>query len=355
MLKRVTLVLVSLLLLNGCAELIQVLGGDGNDNGFYSPYNSTIQVNNVHTNGFDLSWDETYYNNGSNGSFYYELYVVEGNQNNVYNFYYYDIVAEGWNLTFYNVTGLEPGTTYSYVVGVSEDEFGSQVYYNIGSVTTEYISLDFIGEWYSEHEGMYDVFTLEANSITIGHYDMYGNHYGDVYGSLTPLSNDTIKIVIEYESDEYPYETVIEEYILTWSIYGDSLTLDFGDGSTEVLYAFDESIFSSDPFNGYLYVSYTWQDLSIEYEEVQKYYVDVTPGSIYTIRWDDDYDGSGYYDADITVSIDDTFGTILLGSTDSGYNSPQTFTVPYGVYTIAVNVTGYYAGGSYSIQIVEEY
>lgn len=75
------------------------------------------------------------------------------------------------------------------------------------------------------------------------------------------------------------------------------------------------------------------------------YRVSVTPGTVYRVRWDDSWSGSGSYSSDIYVSLSQN-GSTWGSNYDSGYNTTVTFT-PTGSY-MYILVTG--GTGTFAIQ-----
>lgn len=429
-----------------------------NNNG-YSPSNTYINIFDVNTNGFTLSWDSTTYNNGSYGTFYYKLYVVEGTEYNVNNFTNYDIVAEDWHLTSYMVTGLNPDTTYSFVVGVSETANYSEVYYSIGTTTTDFNtfspinhdisvydtttdgftlywepttyyygggsfyyelylvegqiynvenlsdadliasgfdfnsyvvtglnsdttysyvvhvrdidyynvgfynigtattqynytpSTDFMGSWEFTDGSAILVYNFYSDSFSIDMYDEYAEFMMTYNGSLSVLSDTSFEIIYESVTDAYGNVTYESgSNTLYWSMSGDTLILNGDmyltpyDGSIEPLI---------DPNAIYLYPSNAWVEGNVDYSETVKYIFYVNAGSTYTISWDDSYQGSNTYTGDVSVSAYDESGNSFFTNADSGFNYPQSISVPYGEYTIVVEVNGYYSGGSFGLRVSE--
>lgn len=89
----------------------------------------------------------------------------------------------------------------------------------------------------------------------------------------------------------------------------------------------------------------TWQVLEITFGESNFYTVDVTPGSTYVLSWDDAFNGSGTYSADVWVSVDDNLGNNYIYQQDSGFSNPVTLTIPDGVSTLTVEINGNWNGG----------
>lgn len=472
MLKRVTLVIVSLLLLNGCAELVNLLGGV-EVVGEMTLYDRSIQVSNIHETGFTLTWSEASYSDGTYGSFYYELYVVEGDYLNVNNLYFGDKVTSGRNLKSYNVSGLEPGRTYSYVVAVSEDEFGSQLYYNVGTTNTQFSYIN--NDGYSPNNyniNVYDIttdgFTLSWDPTTYNdgaygsfYYELYvvegeiynvdNLNYNDLEASGWDISSHTVTYLnpdttysyvigvsedgtepqvyynigmvttdTYYNNTYSPYSYYIDVYNvyengfdLSWFntqydngsygefyyevyvIEGEIYNTDYLSYSDKVTSGWDITSYyvsglnsgttysfvvgvSNDTYGSqvyydigyvttlsdytptpiYIYPSYSWVEGYLAYGETTHYTVYVNPGSTYTVSWND-FDGNGDYTTDIKVSAYDEFGNSFFIDDDAGYysNTNQTIVIPYNVYSIDIMVNGLSYGntGYFGLKVEEIY
>lgn len=106
----------------------------------------------------------------------------------------------------------------------------------------------------------------------------------------------------------------------------------------------------SDPYTApYLDYYETWYSDYLSSSSDYNYYrLSVNPGTTYRIAWDDSYEGSHNYSADIKVSVYDGDFSTLLYSTDSGYDTPQSFYPT--AYTVYVKVESYnYSYGTYAI------
>lgn len=223
MFKRIALVVISLLFLHSCDQLLQMTGESSN----YSPVNSDIQISDISPSGFTLSWNETVYDDGTHGNFFYEVFVIEGVEYDTYNFSKNDIVASGWGLTTCLVSNLTPGNTYSYVVGVSEENSGSLVFYTMSTVTITSDSPDFVGQW---QIGMYDhntsatthyIYTFDEDYCEIAYF-VNGELVTTYTGTLNVISSDQIRLDVDGDI-----------VTLTWSTSGELLTLvdESGDGA----------------------------------------------------------------------------------------------------------------------------
>lgn len=362
MLNRVIFFLISLLFLNSCAELISFIAPE-EVNGDYSVGDSYIQVNNINAAGFELSWNEVSHDIRDDSLFNYKLFVTEGNQNSVNNFSNMNMVTKGWSITSYNVTGLNPNTTYSFVVSVSRNDYSSEVYYDIGTITT--FSAEFAGVWEMSENGYTSmVMTFNADSYYFENYNEYGNYTGAILGPLTVLNDNKVLMVYESKMDRdgnvNPHDESGTEVLFSWmksdeklNIYDDEqneiMALNLYDGSIDPLYAGVEPI--------YKYPSNGWTQGEIISDEVVHYKYHVLPGNTYTIMWDDDKVGSGARTLDIKVSAWDEEGTNYFSELDSGFYSPQVITINEGDYIFTLEVESYNPGfaGTYAIIVDELY
>ncbi|MCK5268230.1 MAG: Ig-like domain-containing protein [Spirochaetes bacterium] len=99
-----------------------------------------------------------------------------------------------------------------------------------------------------------------------------------------------------------------------------------------------------------------WTAGSLTATEIKWHYFNASAGKTYGVYWDDSYQGSGSYTADIKVSaFNSDYSITNFYQTDSGYSSPQTILADSsGIYYIKVEE--YYSGsshGTYAIKVEE--
>jgi len=102
----------------------------------------------------------------------------------------------------------------------------------------------------------------------------------------------------------------------------------------------------------------TWASGSISSGEVKYYYFTAAANTAYAVTWDDSFDGSGIYTADIVVTAyrNNVSGTMLLFSADASYTTPQFIPAYSSSSTIILEVEPYSSypyyssGGSFRIK-----
>lgn len=103
-----------------------------------------------------------------------------------------------------------------------------------------------------------------------------------------------------------------------------------------------------------IYPSSTWVTGTVYQQSVGKdtvvYVVQVEAGQSITFQWDDSYQGSGYYTADVFVTIFDAFGNEVMSRRDSGYNSTVTLTTTSDRYYVLVDQYTTSDDGSFAIK-----
>lgn len=195
MIKKILIMTVSLLYLYSCEVL--------NELSDYSPSNSSIEVSEINTEGFTLSWEATVYDDGSEGAFFYEVFLIEGERLGVEDYVETNRVSSGWDLLDYEATGLNPGITYSYIVGVSDTEDGSTVFYDLGSTNT--VTYGFLGQWQlgsiDKDSGLstHYVYTFSLDSYTEDYY-IDEHLFQTLNGSIDILSDTEFNIDVGDES-----------------------------------------------------------------------------------------------------------------------------------------------------------
>ncbi|MBN1646669.1 MAG: hypothetical protein JW874_01435 [Spirochaetales bacterium] len=99
-----------------------------------------------------------------------------------------------------------------------------------------------------------------------------------------------------------------------------------------------------------------WVVFTIEDEEYMYFSFDATAGTTYEIQWDDDYDGTDTYDADIIVAAyESDHETTYFTSDDSGYTYPAVITpAEDGAVYIEIRTFAFSNGGTAAIQVYEQ-
>ncbi len=78
----------------------------------------------------------------------------------------------------------------------------------------------------------------------------------------------------------------------------------------------------------------------------------VTPGQSYSLAWDDEYEGSGSYSADVYVQLADG-SDLVVPYEDSGYLTPFTFTAAGS--SVVIRVRGFLGStGTFALSLTEE-
>ena len=84
------------------------------------------------------------------------------------------------------------------------------------------------------------------------------------------------------------------------------------------------------------------------------YYLPVTPGTTYTVNWNDSYQGTGQYSLDVVVSSYKTDQvTPYFTSVDSGYNTGQSITPGAGENYIYLKVQAFNSSstGTFAVKV----
>lgn len=171
------------------------------------------------------------------------------------------------------------------------------------------------------------------------------------YYSMNTVSQGDLSLII-YNSNSEVLETVSlsgNSYLFNHDV-DETLYFEISDNvsglnaysisvSTQVI----ESIVLSDE----------WLELNIPYNESNYYSLPVTPGSSYTVSWDDSHNGTDSYLADVWVSVFDFYGDIYFSKVDSGYDSPSTITVGDNISEIIIEINGDWGGGTVGLLVQE--
>jgi hypothetical protein len=97
-----------------------------------------------------------------------------------------------------------------------------------------------------------------------------------------------------------------------------------------------------------LTVDSSWCDSTLDEGATHTYRFSATAGTTYNIKWDDSYEGSGSYTADIFVSASGA-GITSFSYEDSAYSTPKTVTATSSGY-ITLTVVGFNFG-TYAVKV----
>jgi hypothetical protein len=114
----------------------------------------------------------------------------------------------------------------------------------------------------------------------------------------------------------------------------------------------DSGYIATSSGSGTLLTEDVWEIGNISTDGEEWFYFNASAGTSYNINWDDSYEGSNNYTADIKVSAyreDQT--TSYFVEVDSGYNNPQTI-VASASEIVYIKVVGYYSSttGSFAVK-----
>jgi hypothetical protein len=88
--------------------------------------------------------------------------------------------------------------------------------------------------------------------------------------------------------------------------------------------------------------------------EKKLYSINITPGKIYAINWDDSYQGSGTYTGDVKVSVyKQDLTTSYFEDYDSGYTTPRTITPQENTVYLKVEAYSTTGTGSFGLKVSE--
>jgi len=186
-------------------------------------------------------------------------------------------------------------------------------------------------------------------------------------------------IVYEFASDGT--FTLYQNYAMTtvaisdgWSLSGDSLTLTHSPSSSQITVA-SANEFSWDGVTYYrkgfepdgngaaavlggpatsLTLGTAYEGEFTEENDIGAFSVAVEDGASYKISWDDSYEGSGSYTADIKVSAYKADKeTVYFAGADNGYTSPKTVTADGTTIYIITRPIALGLSGTYSLKVTK--
>lgn len=175
----------------------------------------------------------------------------------------------------------------------------------------------------------------QYNSFIVSIYDVDGSFlYSSNYGEKRYLFNSI--------PDDTYYMCIIPISVINNGTEYIPSTVNFSYVAYKILNGVDVQNIS---------VSSNWLNLNIPSGASEFYSFDVTSGNNYTVAWDDRYQGSGAYDADVWVSCFDATGYYYFIEQDTGYNSPQSITVPEGITTLYLEINAFWGDGTLGLKV----
>lgn len=94
-----------------------------------------------------------------------------------------------------------------------------------------------------------------------------------------------------------------------------------------------------------------WVEVTLALGEITYLSFDGTLGTSYTVYWDDSFDGTGTYDADVYVATyHQDLATYIFSPTDSGYTFPRNFTAT-ATETMYLEINAFFSGGTLAIRV----
>lgn len=201
-----------------------------------------------------------------------------------------------------------------------------------------------------------------ANSLTTDGSKIYGiveGTHSDYYSiSLSAGLFYEISSTINYPLQVRLYNSNYIEYIQSYELVkalslshnavtfycpeDDTFYLDISNYMAEDSNMYDLVISEVEPET--ISLSDEWQNLEVDFRRSRYYILPVTPGTEYTISWDDEYDGSGTYTGDVSVSVLSISGSSYFHRVDTAYDEPKTFTPELGTTEVYIQVYGYESG-----------
>lgn len=281
----------------------------------------------------DFEDDPTY------SDFYFAIYDEDGEQINLVL-----SLDNGTEIGLYETGG---NTFYIGVIFVSFSDTSM-----VDQVGTTTISMETLVPEYTNIP-LSDVWSdISVSSGQISYFTATGLESGKTYrvDIVEPDSGITYIDALISNSELYGYEDSLSFTVgdneTTYDFY---MRADYGYGDVQIRVVEDIPVV----YHDVLVVSDEWQSIYISDDAVDLYSIDVTPGSTYSIRWDDSYEGSDTYSADVEIYVKDSNGDYIFTAKDSGYTNPQTFTVDETCDLITIYIDACYDGGSLGLLITE--